>query len=169
MGLDINTEKGQETILQENDMLNYIEKCWGVKIETTKKDQPIPYDGTILFNDIISGIFESKNRQCSLEDMIKWGSWLITYEKFEKCRKIAIKMKVPFYGFLGMEKSKGFVDPIIFCWKIIDEHGIYMFDFKHRNSSTQATINGGVANRDNAYLPLCEAKLIRPNQLFYLI
>lgn len=160
MGLDINTEKGKKTVKEEIKMLKYISKCWGVKIKTTKKDKPISHDGAIFNeNDEIIAIFESKNRQETLEQFEEWGSWLITYEKLEKCRKLAAKNKVPFYGFLGMEKSG-----LVIYWKITDENGNYLFEFPHYRSLTQATVNGGEAYRDNAYLPIVLGKFVQPNQ-----
>ena len=145
MSLDINSPKGQKSLQEEIRMLKYISECCDIKIKITKKDLPLPYDGIIIKNDLIVGIFESKNRNMTLEEMENFGSWLITYEKLEKCRIVASKMKVPFYGFLGLEKSK-----LIMYWKISDENGKYLFNFKHFHTTTQATINGGEAYRDNA-------------------
>lgn len=160
MGLDINSEKGKETVVEEIKMLQYISKCWGLKIRTTKKNQPIPYDGAI-FNEENEkvAIFESKNRQNTLDEFKEWGSWLITFEKIEKCRKIAKELNVPFYGFLGIEKSK-----LVLYWKISDENGNYLFEFDHHHTLTRETVNGGEAYRDNAFLPMEYANFIQPNQ-----
>jgi hypothetical protein len=159
--LDINTPKGQKTVAEEIKMLKYVSKCWNVRIQITKKDQAVPHDGRILKYNKIAGIFESKNRQITLEELETWGSWLITFEKLEKCRLLAKEMKVPFYGFLGIERSD-----LVMYWKIADENGNYLFDFPHYNSITQATVNGGEANRDNAFLPITFGKFVQPNQNF---
>ena len=160
--LDINSPLGQESLQQEMKMLKYVSKCWDIKIRITKKETPAPYDGIMLKNNIIIGIFESKNRIMSLESLEDFGSWLITFEKLEKCRIIANKMNVPFYGFLGLELSK-----LIMYWKISDENGNYLFDFKHFHSATQATINGGEAYRDNAYLPIEFGNFVQINQKIF--
>lgn len=162
MGLDINTPKGQETVKQELAMLKYIEKCWGVQIKITKKDKPIDFDGIIIKDKKVVGIFESKNRQEDLDFFEQRGSWLITFDKLEKCRLEAKKRKVPFYGFLGIELSGAYL-----VWKISDENGNYLFDFDHYKTKTQASVNGGEAYRDNAYLPIKYSKFIQPNQKIF--
>jgi hypothetical protein len=159
MGLAIESKKGQKTVHQEIKMLKYIEKCWNVKIKITDKKKPIEHDGIIIKNNKIIGIFESKNRQFTLYKLEKFGSWLITYEKLEKCRLIAKKMKVPLYGFLGIELSN-----LIMYWKICDGEGNYLFNFEHYYSYTQDTCEGGEAYRDNAFLPIKYGILIQPNQ-----
>jgi hypothetical protein len=161
MGLDINTPKGQKTVLEERKMLNYIRKCWNVEIKITKKDKPYPYDGIILIDNKIVGVFECKNRQITLEELENWGSWLITYKKLEDCRLIAKEKKVPFYGFLGIEK-----DILVMFWKISDAEGNYLFEFNHHHSESQDNVNGGESYRDNAYLPIEFGKFVQPNQIF---
>lgn len=162
MGLDINTPKGQENLKEELEMLRYISKCWKIKIKITKKNLPYPHDGIMLHKKKIIGVFESKNRQLSIEELENFGTWLITYDKIKECRKIAMNLKVPLYGFLGLEKSK-----LVMYWKICDENGNYLFHFNHQKTYTQATTNGGVAYRDNAYLPIEFGRIIEPNQTFF--
>jgi hypothetical protein len=161
MGLDINTPKGQKTVKEEIKMLKYVSKCFNVKIKITKKDKPFPHDGIISnpeTNKII-GVFESKNRQITLQELEDWGSWLITYEKLEKCRQVAKKYNVPLYGFLGIEKNN-----LVMYWKITDSEGNYLFEFDHYNTITQSTVNGGEAYRDNAFLPIEKGKFVQPNK-----
>jgi hypothetical protein len=79
-------------------------------------------------------------------------------EKIENCVKISKKMKVPFYGILGLEKSS-----LVLYWKITDNEGNYCFEFEKRKQITRATVNGGIANRMNAYLPYSQAKIVQPN------
>jgi hypothetical protein len=159
-GLDINTPKGQKTLIEEINMLKYVSKCWDVKIKTTNKKLPVSHDGAIFNekNEKIA-IFESKNRQSTLEEFENWGSWLITFDKLERCRKTAKELKIPFYGFLGIEKSK-----LVLYWKISDENGNYLFDFERINTTTRANVNGGEAYRENAFLPMKHGKFIQPNQ-----
>lgn len=155
MSLDINTPKGQESLKQEIEMLKYISKCWDVKIKTTPKNGSSPYDGVMLKNEKIIGIFESKNRNIEID---QYDTWLITYNKLEECKNIAKKMNVPFYGFLGLELSN-----VVACFKITNSNGEYLFDFEHKVTPTQATVNGGEALRDNAYLPFKYCVYVQPN------
>lgn len=160
MGLDINTPKGLKTVEEELKMLKYVSDCFNVKIKTTKKDKPYPYDGIILNPDTnkIIGIFESKNRQITLQQIINWGDWLITYEKLQKCSEISKEYNVPFYGFLGVEK-----DNLVMYWKITNSNGEYLFDFEHYKTLTQLCVNGGEAYRDNAFLSIKYAEYVQPN------
>ena len=43
---------------------------------------------------------------------------------------------------------------------ITDNEGNYLFDIRTQKTKTQATINGGKAERENAYLPMEYATLI---------
>ncbi|MFW6246990.1 MAG: hypothetical protein ACOC22_02320 [bacterium] len=150
MGLDINTPKGQISLTQEKIMLNHIEECWGVQIvETNKKDSAL-VDGIILKNNEIVGICENKCRNMTYDTLVNsYGSWLITYSKLE-IGQIASKIfKVPFIGFLYLVD-----DDITLFWKITDNEGNFLFEFKTEETPTQATINGGSAIRLNAYLPV---------------
>jgi hypothetical protein len=162
MGLDIKTEKGKKTVVEEIKMLKYISKCWNVKIKITNKDSPVPFDGFIIVDDKIVGIFESKNRQISLHELELWGSWLVTHEKITTCSQLSIFYGVPFYGFLGIEK-----DQAVMCWKITNEKGEFLFEYDHHHQLTQDNVNGGEANRDNAFLPYKFGKFVQLNQKIF--
>lgn len=162
MTLAVNSEKGKETVIKEKKMLRYVSDCLNIKIKITSKDGASSYDGFIT--DFIddskpTGVFESKNREATLEQFEEWGSWLITFEKLEKCRAKAKKYGVPLYGFLGIEYSN-----VVMYWKITDCEGNYIFDFEHKPTWTQETVNGGWVLRDNAFLPLKYGHFVQPNQ-----
>ena len=160
MGLDVNTERGKESVLFENKMLLNIEKCWKYSVVTTNKEDSATCDGFLVRKKEIKALFESKCRNMSLNKLEEYGSWLITYEKLEKCKTLSEHLKVPFIGFLYLIK-----DDITLYWKITDSNGIYLFDFTVANTLTQKTINGGLINRDNAYLPLEYAKYVHMEDL----
>lgn len=148
MELDINTPKGQISLQQEERMLKYISECWNLDIVNTKKEGDAVCDGFLIKNDTVVGLFESKCRNLSLIELEDYGSWLVTHEKIEKCRLLSEYLRVPFIGFLRLNKSN-----IVMYWKITDDKGQYLFDFEHMKTETQKTINGGTIIRDNAFLP----------------
>ena len=163
MTLDINSEKGQETVRQENKMLKYIEDCWGVKAITTKKeseDADAVCDGFLVKNKEVIALFESKCRNLSLAKLTEYGTWLITHEKIKKCKLLSEYIRIPFIGFLYLLDD----DKIMF-WQITDNKGNYLFEFKNEITSTRKTINGGTAMRDNAFLPISEGHLVESRKI----
>jgi hypothetical protein len=163
MTLDINSEKGRETVRQESKMLKYIEDCWGVTIIGTKKesdDADAVCDGFLVKNKEIVGLFESKCRKLSLEKLNEYGTWLITHEKIKKCKLLSEYLRVPFLGFLYLLD-----DDKIMHWQITDKKGNYLFEFKHEVTPTRKTINGGTAMRDNAFLPVSEGHLVESRKI----
>lgn len=155
MGLDVNTDKGKESVLLENKMLLNIEKCWKYSVLTTNKEDSAVCDGFLIRKKEFKALFESKCRNMSLNKLEEYGSWLITHEKLEKCRTLSEYLKIPFIGFLYLIN-----DDITLYWKITDSNGNYLFDYTVANTHTQKTINGGSAYRDNAYLPLKYAEYV---------
>ena len=153
--MDILTEKGQQSLRYEDKMLRVIKSKYNLDIIETNKDKPALCDGFTVRNGIITGVFESKCRSHTLQDFKKWGSWIITYAKVDGLAWMSNKLCVPAIGFLYI-----IPDNLILKWIITDNEGNYLFDIRTQKTKTQATINGGVAERENAYLPMEYATLI---------
>ena len=147
--MDILTEKGQQSLKKENEMLGIIKSKYGVDIIETHKDKPALCDGFTVRNGIITGIFESKCRNNTLQDFNEWGSWIVTYDKIDGLAWMSSILCVPAIGFLYLIPEK-----TILTWTITDNEGNYLFDFKVDKTITQRTINGGKIERENAYLPM---------------
>ena len=148
MELDINTEKGQESLKYERIMLEKLEQSFSVKFIETNKLIDSKIDGVILKDNQLSGIFESKCRNMSYMELMDYDSWLITLDKIMDGKKISEMLRVPFFGFLYLIPDK-----MTFYWKITDDFGEFIFGFNIKRTLTQKTINGGRAIRTNAYLP----------------
>jgi len=153
--MDILTKKGQRSLEYERIMLEKIRFyiCKNHKSDSylfeTDKNTSAKVDGVIVKNDTLAGVFESKCRDLSLMELRKYGSWLITFDKILDGKRLSEMLCVPFMGFLYLIK-----DEIILYWNITNEHGDFLFDFEVRKTKTQKTINGGIAHRANAYLPI---------------
>jgi len=162
--LDINSEKGQVTVQQENKMLRFIEECWGVTAVVTKKKDDhadAACDGFLIKNGEVIALFESKCRKMTLEQLEKYGSWLITHQKIKKCKLLSEYLRIPFIGFLYLLD-----DDLIMHWNITDSNGKYLFEFTYEESLTRRTINDDTeVMRDNAYLPLSEGKIVESRKL----
>ena len=153
--MDILSPKGIESLKQEREIIEYVSKKWKVSFIETNKDLPACCDGIIVQKKHIVGVYEVKCRNLNLEELENFGSWLVTYEKIEKCITISKLLCVPFIGFLYLIKSN-----LCMYWKITDNNGNYLFDFSVENSLTQETINGGEIIRKNAYLPIKYGKYV---------
>ena len=153
--LDINTPRGQKSLVHEELMLNRIKKLRQVDIIETDKATAAAIDGFIVRENKITGVFESKCRNMSYEQLQQYGSWLVTYDKIIKGQAISKLLHVPFLGFLYLIQ-----DMRILYWKITDSNGNFTFSYDVKQSQTQATINGGIAHRWNAFLPIKHAKEI---------
>lgn len=162
--LDVNSSKGQESLRLEEDMLDHIYQTINRKLKIdvldiiqTPKQAPAVCDGVLSMHtdrDILVGIFESKCRNISLDQLKGYGTALITYRKIEECQQLSKALCVPFYIFLYTS------DKEILIWKVTDSTGKRLFSFDVQKTKTQRTINGGVAYRSNAFLPVKEAVLL---------
>jgi len=148
MGLDVNTPLGIKSKANEMKMLKFVSWAWGVNIMQTNKNGSAACDGFIFRGDELSGIFESKCRNLSLDELEAYKSWLVTNEKIEKCAQLSKLLNTPFIGLLYLLK-----DNLIMYWQITDANGKYVFEFEVAETETRKTVNGGTATRKNAYLP----------------
>lgn len=156
MSLDVNSEKGLVSVSQESMMLKYISEMWNCEIITTDKTKEGKCDGFIVKDGILKGLFESKCRNMSIDQLEKFDTWLVTNEKLESCRLMSELLRVPLFGFLYLVDNN-----LSMYWKITDEYGNYLFKFDVEKTKTQKNINGGEIIRPNAYLPVKYAKYFK--------
>jgi len=151
MNLDIDTPKGQISLQQERQLLDSLRAAYpGKCFVETKKDMPAQIDGVIIEKRTLIGVFESKCRNMTSEQMHKFNDqWLVTYEKIVAGAEISKRLRVPFYGFLFLID-----EPIGLNVKITDNEGNFIPDIKIERTKTQRTINGGSIIRTNAYISL---------------
>ena len=156
--LDINTPLGQRSLADEREAIAIFHRhhpgCYFVE---TPKDQPAAIDGMIERDGVTRAIVEVKARSFTLEQFqITHGSqWLITASKIDKAAEIADALCVPLWGFLYLVNSK------VLLTQQLHHRGRQITSISRRHSVTQATINGGSANRLNAYVDMREARILR--------
>lgn len=159
-GLDINTPKGQISKEQENEVIFLLNKkyphLWYCE---TPKTKAADIDAIIIDsnNKSIKSVVETKCRNMSFEQFAGQYKfeWLVTFEKIKKGINIASGMFVPFVGILYLVPSKTILIQSI--WS--PENG-YETGMRIEKTKTQATINGGSAIRDNAYIDMKLATII---------
>lgn len=179
MNLDINTPKGQISLMQEQTALNALRAKFNRTIVQTPKKLDAKCDGMILSadNSTINSVYEIKcreNLEVGDDGLVYYVSpngrryvedtWLITNEKITSCVDVASKLRVPFIGLLYIVPSN-----IVFQFHISNAMGNYMFPFDVKNTRTQKTTNGGQIMRDNAYLPFKYARIVLDKNDFQII
>jgi hypothetical protein len=174
MNLDINTPRGQRSLLDEQVMLTAIERKYKSLVIQTPKEREAKCDGIITKDNIMRSVFESKcryNLQYDLETNkmsvdVRSGSmdctsWLITHDKIVQGQYMSEMLCVPFVGLLYIVSSG-----VVLSWKITDATGRLIINTNEQVTKTQYSINGGTAVRNNAYLNLSDSVvMITPEEL----
>lgn len=148
MALGILTPKGVETVKQEEAMLDYLAGKWGVKWIAVSKDNAASVarvDGFFVRGQVVQAVYESKCR-------VKWDGYdslLITADKIENGATVSAILAVPFLVLLYVVPHGR-----VYCWRVTDSAGRVVLPMMRKRTETQATVNGGVANRENAFLKL---------------
>lgn len=155
MALDCNTPTGRIYINWQADCLARLEKAWDVKCVCTNDQESADVDAFAIRESRISAVMEVKSREMDLPQLRKFGSYLITFEKLLKLRSVAVALCVPGLVVVSLLKDK----QIVF-WKICDKDGNFLVPLEGKTTKTQATCNGGQANRYNAYLSLSDMTVI---------
>lgn len=143
-------------MLLERKVIDRIKSKWtGIDVIETDKRKESRIDNLIVKDKELLAIAEIKCRNLTLPVLNQYGTWLITNQKLKDGATISELLVVPFLGFLYLVP-----DDLLLYWKITDNTGQYLFEFKANDSRTQATCNGGETIRENAYLPVKFAKFI---------
>jgi hypothetical protein len=156
--MDILTPKGQQTLIQERQAVQIFTSNFpGFNFIETPKDQPADIDGFIVKDGtIISGV-EVKCRMMTADDLAKkfHHQWLVTADKIDRGVELCKRLGVDFRGFLYLVPQKMLMIVPIFSYR-----DGWVADVDYEFSETQATVNGGTANRLNAYIDVSKAKVI---------
>ena len=96
---------------------------------------------------------EIKSRNMKIEELENFGSYLITESKITVGCALAGLMGVPYMLYVKLLKSD-----IIVYWLICDGDGDLQVHYDRDLTVTQANVNGGTAQRVNAYIDLSQMK-----------
>lgn len=150
--MDINSNLGQQSLADERFITKWIEDRFQVRWLETPKDQPAIIDGLIEKDGVLESVVEVKVRyDLSISNLVnKWNSeWLVTWEKVDKTIRIAKLLGVSATGVLYMPHTKELI-----IQKLADETGRLTCKIRLETTETQATINGGLATRTNAFIDI---------------
>ena len=156
--LDCNTPRGQVYIQTQLECMRRLELAWKCQAFQTKTDCSADVDAIFIKDNQVSLVGEIKSREMSLEELIKYGSYLITYEKLIKLKNVGIALCVPSVVVVSLLKD----NQIVF-WRLTDASGNFEVAFEERHTETKKTCNGGKIYRNNAYISLDGMQIIKPN------
>lgn len=153
MRLDIATEKGQMSLHDEQFVANWFNGKPGCKYVQTPKDKPAKVDAILVKNGELIGLAETKCRYNLTLDQFRLkfcNEWLITAEKVISGTRLADMLCVPLYGFLFLVDD----DALLY-------ENLSMARMRKETTQTQRTINGGMAMRENFFIDMSNAKVLR--------
>ncbi len=154
--MDITSSKGKKTVEEEKFMLSKFKEYWKCETIHTPIDKGSACDGFFVRNNETKALFESKCRHLTLDELEDFGTWMITHEKILKCQTVSRLLCIPFYGLLYLVD-----DNLIMYWKITDDQGRFLFEFKNEIRPTQYCVNGGEKLDDVALIPVSEGKFLQ--------
>ena len=126
---------------------------WGMVAIITDDNRDADVDALYVKDDILAGIAEIKCRSMSLEQLRKFGDYLITENKLVRGEAVSKALRVPYMLIVRLS------DAVVY-WRITDRTGARSVTWETRETETQATCNGGSAVRMNAYLPLDAMRIV---------
>lgn len=155
--MDILTEKGQKTLLDEKNAIEiFLKNNSSFGVVETPKNKPSDFDLILTKGYRVIGIVETKCRyDCDMDRFSKEykNQWLLTFDKLIKMKSFTDAMKVDAIGFLYLVPSKALLV------KTIIHNGEFVIPFHVRNTFTKRSVNGGSALRTNAYIDMSNAKV----------
>lgn len=156
--LDILTPKGMATVKEENEAARLFEAEYpNFLYLRTPKDSPSPVDAVIANKRQILCVIECKCRQMTLKTLagkFSW-EWLVTGAKLTDGIAVAEALSVPFAGFLYLVPEKR-----LLIQRIWGPKTGYCATIRWDKTETQATVNGGIAMRMNAFINMQNATII---------
>jgi hypothetical protein len=160
--LDIETPLGQETLDHERRSIELWARNYpNLYYCETPKDRPASVDGILTTrDDRIVAVVEQKSRDTTLRQLAAWDcEWLVTQSKIDKGRDLAMHLCVPFLGFLYL-----IPDDALVVRRIANENGSWAATIRTEATRTRATVNGGSIIRENAYIDMTGASVLRDVQ-----
>jgi hypothetical protein len=150
MNLDIDTERGRETVLQERRAKRLFEARFPSRkyLMPKKTGSPAPLDGIIISDDTLTALVETKcRRNLTRDGLRRWGDrWLVTYDKVANGLLIAKAVEVAFVGILYLVDADHVL--VVTIWSPAGHRSPFYVE----ETETQKTVNGGKAVRPNAYI-----------------
>jgi len=162
--MDILTPRGQESRTWEDRAVEIWSSHYPhISYASTDKNTPCVVDAVLVKNGQIVGVVEQKSRPgISFVDFIVTYEkrWLVTQRKLDEASKVAQSLHTSLVGFLYFPTAD-----VLLVKSLMDPQKGWTTDIVTMRTKTQATINGGTAIRDNAYIDMTGALIIRGDEI----
>lgn len=160
--MDINTPRGQRTReLEAHIIRNFPSMLPGFGYLETDKEFDAKNDGILYSSkrNTIYSVCETKCRDMSITELEKRHNWfwLITWDKCERCAHVAREMRCYFTGILYCVSSGDVLMRHLYDGRA-DK---WLVEYFVKETTTQATVNGGTALRENGFFDMRGAKRFR--------
>jgi hypothetical protein len=147
-GLAVHSEKGKKYKRNEDETADRI--CSALKCEAGQFGLDTSHSDRIFFRDgACKCVAEIKSRNMDMAKLKQFGTYLISNSKLKYGEELSRMTGIPFYLFVRL-----IPDDIIVYWNIFDRHGKALLNYTVETTTTQATCEGGKAERENAFLPI---------------
>jgi hypothetical protein len=156
-GLDINTERGRETLWEEIEAIQILRSHWpDVAYIHTDKEGSAAVDAIIVRHERMFAVAETKCRQMTLTELrARHGNeWLVTNEKIRKGAVCADLLGVEFWGLLYLVPDKTLLRIKMYS------KGRWHTPIRVAKTETQKTVNGGKIVRENAFIYMATADIL---------
>lgn len=158
--MDVNSQKGREAIRRVKKAISKIEYL-GAHPVWFPDHCLTEYDGYFVKDGIILGLFEAKTRNAAIQDgKILYGGklydeYMITMNKVVSGVNIAKSNKIDAYIIVNFE-----INNVVAVFKTFEYATGEIMSYRSANTWTQRSINGGSANRENAFIDMSFAHFI---------
>jgi hypothetical protein len=158
MSLDINTPRGQESVVEENEMLDILKSNYDSLFIHTPIESAAAIDGLIIKDNQLIGIFESKCRRDTLHKFQTAynNEWLVSWHKLQAGATLSKMLCVPFWGFLYLVP-----DQLLLVQKLTDTKGECVSKVRKEQRKTSACCNGGTMIDTCGMIDITKAKILR--------
>lgn len=157
--MDILTPRGQESRKWEDRAVELWSSHYPqISYVSTDKNSPCAVDAILVKDQQIIGVVEQKSRpSLTVVEFMQdhKAEWLVTYQKLKDGQAIAEALCTKFVGFLYLPEA----DILMFKTLWSKEQG-WATPMRVLQTRTQATINGGSAVRENAFINMADATVL---------
>lgn len=164
MSLDINTPRGQQTLTDEQKAVAIFNaKHPDFMYVHTDKRTMAKADALLVKDGALAGLVLTSCRyRCTVQTFeLNWNyEWLVTWRKIALGAWLAKHLQTPLYGFLYVVDSDVLlIQPLYSPTR--PEPDRWRTPIRTDMTETQATVNGGLALRRNAFIKIDKATQLR--------
>ena len=161
--LDSQTPRGEIFISHQDSVRDWLASFGHTVMDVSHGSFPfdliVAKDGENLSSIVEVKCRETAGSEVFSIDYVRKNGYLITLAKIDENVKFSKIFGVPFIIAVKIIPTSE-----LLIWKVTDSSGEIIIPYTTRETSTQKTCNGGVANRVNAFLSINNAMYVRQDK-----